>query len=189
MSRTGAIGAAVRGHRAAVRGHRAPVRYVSFPESSGVSESRNRIVELAATPHLLFLDADAVPRPGWADALVRALGGGHTLVGARILPRWPRGAPWLLRSTLGSELLGNLDCGETPRPLSRVMGTSFGADLERLAAAPFAACRDSTLNSLRSNPTLWWAGGEPQAPHTDVLCSESGELRRPGGLTQPTAQA
>jgi hypothetical protein len=130
MSRTGAIAETVRAHPG--------VRYVAFPESSGVSESRNRIVQLAETAHLLFVDADAVPRPGWAAALTRALAAGHTLVGARIVPRWPARPPWLLDTAPARELLGNLDCGDAPCLLPRVMGTSFGVDLERVAPAPFS---------------------------------------------------
>lgn len=131
MSATDAIEKVVRGHRRA--------EYVSFAESRGVSNSRNRIVELAQTRYVLFLDADAVPRPGWAAAFADALAHARpTLVGARILPRWPRRPPRLLESTVALELLGMLDLGPEPCELPRVMGTSFALDRERLPSdGPF----------------------------------------------------
>ncbi|MFL5820776.1 MAG: glycosyltransferase family 2 protein [Solirubrobacteraceae bacterium] len=117
------------------------LRYVRFKESSGVAESRNRIVALAETRYLLFLDADAVPLHGWANALLAAFGAaeGVALVGARIIPGWPQHAPRLFDTTIALELLGMLDLGFEPCELPRVMGTSFAADRERLPRAePFS---------------------------------------------------
>ncbi|MDQ6751711.1 MAG: glycosyltransferase [Actinomycetota bacterium] len=116
------------------RARREPVRYVRCPESSGVAESRNRIVGLTETRYLLFLDADAVPRPGWAGALAGAFAGGErvALVGARIVPVWPHAAPPLFTTKIGLELLGMLDMGLERCELPRVMGTSFAVDRERL---------------------------------------------------------
>jgi GT2 family glycosyltransferase len=110
------------------------LRYVRFHESSGVAESRNRIVQLADTRYLLFLDADAVPLPGWAHALAGAFDAADrvALVGARIIPIWPRTAPPLFTTTIALELLGMLDLGAEPCEIPRVMGTSFAVDRERL---------------------------------------------------------
>ena len=110
------------------------LRYVRCPECTGVAESRNRILGLAETRYLLFLDADAVPLPGWAHALAGAFGAADrvALVGARIIPIWPRTAPALFTTTIGLELLGMLDLGGEPCELPRVMGTSFAVDRERL---------------------------------------------------------
>lgn len=116
------------------------LRYVPFPESSGVAASRNRIVELAETRYLLFLDADAVPLPGWARALAGAFDAADrvALVGTRIVPFWPRTAPALFDTTIALELLGMLDLGTEPCELPRVMGTSFAMDREQLPhAEPF----------------------------------------------------
>jgi GT2 family glycosyltransferase len=116
------------------------VRYIRFRESSGVAESRNRLVEAADTRYIIFLDADAVPLGGWADALMNAFGADErvALVGTRIVPAWPRRAPALFTTTPALELLGMLDLGPTPCPLPRVMGTSFAVDRELLPRpAPF----------------------------------------------------
>src|SRR5438552_4198453 len=45
------------------------VRLIRYPDSRGVSDSRNRLVALVETRYVLFLDADAVPTPGWAEAM------------------------------------------------------------------------------------------------------------------------
>lgn len=122
------------------RGRPDRVRYVGFPESSGVAESRNRILELADTRYVLFLDADAVPLPGWATAMADALAAADdvALVGARILPLWPGPPPPLFTTTLGLELLGMLDLGRQALDVPRVMGTSFAVDRQRLPRpAPF----------------------------------------------------
>src|SRR3712207_6609174 len=86
-----------------VRGRGEGVRYVRCHDSRGVAESRNRLLALADTRYLLFLDADAVPMPGWADSMAAAFDNedGVALVGARIVPRWPHKAPPLFTSTIG----------------------------------------------------------------------------------------
>jgi GT2 family glycosyltransferase len=123
-----------------VRGRRGSVHYVRFRESQGVAESRNLIFRLASTRYLLFLDADAVPLPGWAEAARGAFDAAANvvLVGARIVPAWPRRAPPLFNTTTARELLGMLDLGDEPCELPRVMGTSFAIDRERLPSSePF----------------------------------------------------
>src|SRR5262249_45094742 len=46
----------------------AHVRYDHYPQSGGVSHSRNRCVALASTRYVTFLDSDAFAEPGWARA-------------------------------------------------------------------------------------------------------------------------
>src|SRR5829696_7289939 len=45
------------------------VRYLPAPDSTGISDSRNRAVAAAHTRYLLFVDADAIATPGWAAAM------------------------------------------------------------------------------------------------------------------------
>jgi GT2 family glycosyltransferase len=121
---------------------RAPsVRYVPYRESQGVSDSRNRLVELVETRYLLFLDADAVPRPRWALAMRESFDQGDNVavVGARCLPVWPGKVPFLFESTPAQDMLGMFDLGEEPRDVPRIMGTSYAIDRERLpAGSPFS---------------------------------------------------
>lgn len=134
MSKGGAI-------RAAAEDRSEHVRYVAFPESGGTSDSRNRIVELAETRYLLLLDADAVPGPGWAEAMRGAFERSERvgIVGARILPVWSKPPPPLFRSTPALDFLGMLDLGPDPLLVPRVMGTSYALDRTRLPSErPFS---------------------------------------------------
>lgn len=137
------------------------VSYIRFPESRGVVDSRNRIAQEASSEIVLFLDADAVPQPGWAAGVARAFAEDPRLamVGARILPAWPRRPPPLFTTAVAQELLGMLDLGERPMRLPRVMGTSYALHRARLppgrAEAPFA-------ESLGRRPGRLLSGEEVQ---------------------------
>lgn len=122
----------------AVRAHPEKVHYVSFPASAGVADSRNLIVDTAQTRYVLFLDADAVPLPGWAEAAAGAFDAGDrvAMVGTRIVPAWPRPAPPLFTTAIAQELLGMLDVGTEARTIPRVMGTSYAVDRELLPRSP-----------------------------------------------------
>lgn len=123
-------------HVEEVMAARPAVRYVRFRESQGLSESRNRVVELAETRYLLFVDADAVPAPGWAAAMRRGFADDVAVVGARCLPVLPQAVPRLFTTAAALDLLGMFDLGEDPLSVPRIMGTSFALDLERLPAKP-----------------------------------------------------
>lgn len=116
------------------------VRYISYPESSGTSDSRNRLVELADTRYLLFLDADAVPRQGWAQAMRRGLDRDEriAIIGARCLPVWTGAVPMLFETGPALDMLGMLDLGSEPLEVPRIMGTSYALDRERLPDPPFS---------------------------------------------------
>ena len=65
----------------ALRAAHPGVRFLEEPEK-GAAAARNRGVAETSAPHLLFLDADCVPCPGWIAAARRAIGaaplvGGH----------------------------------------------------------------------------------------------------------------
>jgi GT2 family glycosyltransferase len=114
----------------------ANVDFVSFGQSSGVSQSRNECARRADTRYLLFLDSDAVPEPGWAEAMRRGLDRDRAaVVGARVLP--PGRLPTLFDTATASDWLSFFDLGDDPRPVPRVMGTSYALDLERTGPDPF----------------------------------------------------
>jgi GT2 family glycosyltransferase len=111
---------------------------VALPRSRGVAESRNEAVRRATTRHVLFLDSDAVPEPGWADAMGRGFEQDRVaIVGARVLPDWERTPSALRRSATASDWLSMFDLGTDSMPVPRVMGTSYAIDRERLGEAPF----------------------------------------------------
>jgi mycofactocin glycosyltransferase len=115
------------------------VRYVAAPESRGVSDSRNRAVEGARTRYLLFLDADALPSPGWAAAMRRAFDRADrvAVVGARCPARWTDRPPRLFRTALAGDFLSLFELGDEPIDVPRIMGTSYAIDLERVPPDPF----------------------------------------------------
>jgi glucosyl-dolichyl phosphate glucuronosyltransferase len=114
------------------------IELVRLRESRGVSQSRNECMRRAGTRYVLFLDSDAVPEPGWLEAM---RGGFEqpqvAIVGARILPAWPRRPPLLIDSLTARDWISMFDLGDEPQPVPRVMGTSYALDRERVGEAPF----------------------------------------------------
>jgi mycofactocin glycosyltransferase len=114
------------------------VEVVRLPDSRGVSQSRNECVRRAGTRYILFLDSDAVPAPGW----LAAVRGGFdeprvAIVGARVLPAWPRRPPPLIDSVTARDWISMFDLGASPRPVPWVMGTSYALDRDRVGDSPF----------------------------------------------------
>lgn len=126
------------GIRRVAEARRDAVRYIAFPESRGLSESRNRLVEAVGTRYLAFVDADAVPAPGWARALRRAFEEDDRLavVGARTVPCWPGRRPKLFDTGPAFDLLAMFDLGSKRLDVPRIVGTSFALDRERLPSDP-----------------------------------------------------
>ena len=96
---------------------------------SGLSAARNLSLAEAEHDHVLFCDADALVRPGWALAMHEALSKpGVAVVGSRILPRWTGQAPLLARSRVVRDQYSIYDLGAGTEPVSRVVGAGFGVD-------------------------------------------------------------
>lgn len=124
---------------ARVSAERAPrVRHHAFPESGGVSHSRNRCIELAETRYVTFLDSDAYADPGWLTAQRRRLAEDRVAIaGSRILAAWEAPPPRLMHSVTASDWLSLFDLGDEPIDVPRIMGTSYAVDRERLPDPPF----------------------------------------------------
>lgn len=117
----------------------AAVSYVHAPDSVGVSDSRNRVVGLVDTRYLLFLDADAVPAPGWAAAMRGGFDRAPdaAVVGARCVARWTDRPPRLFKTGFAGDFLSLFDLGSEARDVPRIMGTSYAIDLSRVPDQPF----------------------------------------------------
>lgn len=114
------------------------VEVVRFRESRGLSHSRNECLRRVQTRYVLFLDSDAVPEPGWLAAMRAAFDQPEVaIVGARVMPAWPRRPPPLIDSVTARDWISMFDLGPEPRPVPRVVGTSFALDRERVPPAPF----------------------------------------------------
>ena len=85
----------------------------------GLSHARNRALAEARAPVIVYLDDDAIPRPGWLPALLAPFVDARAAAaGGRIVLRFPGGAPpppWL--SPELSCLFSAFDAGDTPRIL------------------------------------------------------------------------
>ena len=117
----------------------AAVRYVAAPDSRGVSDSRNRALRAVRTRYLLFLDADALPTPGWVASMRGAFDRAErvAVVGARCPARWTDRPPRLFRTAFAGDFLSLFELGDEPLDVPRIMGTSYAIDLERVPPDPF----------------------------------------------------
>jgi mycofactocin glycosyltransferase len=125
--------------QAAAQARGEAVRLIRYPNSRGVSDSRNRLLADVETRYLLFLDADAVPTPGWAEAMRRRFDEDErvAVVGARCLPHWPNSPPLLFDTAPAGDFLSFFDLGPEQLEVPRIMGTSYALDRERLPPQPF----------------------------------------------------
>jgi GT2 family glycosyltransferase len=90
-------------------------------ETPGISNARNVAIAQANSPFVAFLDDDAIARPGWLDAILRAFdqfGADVGAVGGKVNPLW--GAPrpaWLHEHLLS--YLSVIDWGRETREITR----------------------------------------------------------------------
>jgi GT2 family glycosyltransferase len=113
-------------------------RYIHFPESGGVSHSRNRLAREAQTTHVVFLDSDAFVEPGWLEAMARRIAEPDVaVVGARILPEWERTPGALMTTATASDWLSLYDLGDQPLDVPLIIGTSYAVDLSLAPDPPF----------------------------------------------------
>lgn len=102
-------------------------------EPCGISRARNTAIRACKTETLLFIDADAIPDPGWAASLAGTLLQDEVgIAGGRILPEWHRPPLLISKARIVFEQYSMLDFGNGVLPVPRVVGASFGIHLERL---------------------------------------------------------
>ena len=140
------------------------VTYDFFPQSGGVSHSRNRCVEIAPTRHVAFLDSDAFPEPAWLERLGARLDDRDVaVVGCRILGEWERPPGRLMQTVTAADWLSLLDLGDEPLTVPRIIGTSYAIDRERVKTPPF-------------DERLGRKPGWPLAMEENQLCDDAREL-------------
>lgn len=113
------------------------VRYVAFPESCNVSHSRNKLFSETQTRYLNYLDSDAIPEPGWLDAIVDAFASDVAVVGSRIVPLWSSKPPLLFDTAPAADWLSCFDLGSKRIDVPRIMGTSYAVDRNKFDRPPF----------------------------------------------------
>ncbi len=117
------------------------VKVHHVPGSSGLGESRQRGLEASERRLVAFLDADAVPRRGWRDALLAAVAPDDVAVaGGPVLAVWPeRRPPALFRTQAAGDFLSMLDLGPEQLDVPRVLPGNMVVDRELTGADVFAA--------------------------------------------------
>jgi glycosyltransferase involved in cell wall biosynthesis len=104
----------------------------------GLSAARNLSLKEAAFDQILFCDADAVARQGWAAALQAGLDAADVaIVGSRILPRWSGRPTILARSGVVLDQYSIYDLGTENNEVHRVVGAGFGLDRTKYPAQMF----------------------------------------------------
>lgn len=96
------------------------VRYVHEPRT-GVAQARNRGVDEARGAHVIFLDDDELPAPGWLAAFAEAAAQGAPAVFGAVEPRFSEDPPPALRAPLD-------------RIFSRRLPAAPGAEVQHLRA-------------------------------------------------------
>ncbi len=186
MSRTSAI-------RELASSFDARLRDEHYESSTGLSDSRNRLVELAETRYLLMLDADAVPEAGWAVSMRAAFDrqADAAVIGGRCLPEWTDGHPRLFTTAPALDFLGMFDLGDEPVRVPRAIGTTFTIDLERIPAdPPFATELGRRPDSLLGHEEIAYCLGV-QSKGWSVWYEPTSVVRhhvRPGRASWPWMQ-
>lgn len=136
---------------------------VESEEARGLSGARNTGIRVACGDVLVFLDDDAVPRPGWLRALTAPLADPTVAgVGGRAEPAWERGGrpPWLpeeLDWVVGCSYRGQAT-GDVRNPIGCSMAFraevfervgGFATELGRVGKIPLG-CEETELG-LRVN--------------------------------------
>ncbi|MEP6239326.1 glycosyltransferase family 2 protein [Erythrobacter sp.] len=109
-----------------------PLRVIADACGS-LSAARNIALKEARYDHILYLDADALPQPDWAQKMSNALEQeGVAIVGGRILPGWEHSPPFFTRANVVLDQYSMLDLGQKDGPATKVVGASFGVDRSKV---------------------------------------------------------
>jgi len=96
-----------------VESHRASIPNLRIvPETEpGLSHARNRGMAEADASFIAYLDDDAIPEPGWLDAMLSAFEDDEAdAVGGKVEPYWSGQRPWWISEAF-YPLLGGVDYG------------------------------------------------------------------------------
>jgi len=104
-----------------------------------LGEYRQRGVDACGTRYVAFLDADALPRSGWLEALHRAVSrDGVAVAGGPVVPVWPSvRIPKLFRSSAAGSFLSMLNLGIHEQYVPRVLPGNMAVDLNSMSTDMF----------------------------------------------------
>ncbi len=127
------------------------LRVVRVEQETPLGFARNLGVETSTTRFVAFLDSDAVPRPGWLEALCAHLGEDDVAaVGGPVLPVWPESrAPVLFRHSASAQhFLSMFDLGNQTISVSCVLPGNMAIDRKVMESLPFDSAAGRQVGSL-----------------------------------------
>jgi len=144
-------------------------------ETTALSPARNLAIQACETEHLLYIDADARPRPDWARALSETLSRpGVAIAGSRILPDWEGRPLFPTRSAIVREHYSLLDLGEDTMEVEKVFGAGFGIDCAKLGPdAYFDTALGRTAGTLLGGEEIDLCRRARGAGYSVVYCGGS----------------
>ncbi len=117
--------------------HRIDFTRINIPAIS-LSYARNQAIENCQTSILLFIDSDAIAEPNWAEMMLKAFKDSEAaIVGGKIVLMWKAKPPLLAKSNIVREQYSCLDLGDDLMPSPKVIGASFGVNLNKLGKLAF----------------------------------------------------
>jgi len=115
-----------------------PVEYLYVPEP-GVSHARNQAIDRITARFTAFLDDDAIPQPGWLNALIEtfeAISPMPGAVGGRVFLQWTTNQPaWMPDDLLGIYSL--FDLGDEVRRFKAANSCNIAFPTEIIRKFPF----------------------------------------------------
>lgn len=106
--------------------------YIQIPDIS-LSFARNYGTKNTKNNFILFIDPDAIASPNWAHEMISGLRKKDiAIAGSRIIPKLLSKPNFLFKSNIIKEQYSLLDLGYDNKLTKRVIGASFGIDIEKL---------------------------------------------------------
>lgn len=116
------------------------LRYTYFPNSIGLSDSRNKGVTLSKSDFVVFLDADAIPKRNWLKSILSAFKfyKNTAVVGGKIVPSWPkRTLSFIRKANQSGAFYSCLDLSSKLIKVQRIIGANFAINKRLLGFIKF----------------------------------------------------
>ena len=102
--------------------------------STGLSDGRNKGIEVSKYDYVAFTDPDCVVEQLWLKNLCETLNLKAAIVGGKVIPRWLSKPPSVIRnSKLAWATLSLIDIGDSVVEVAKIVGANFAIDKKVLA--------------------------------------------------------
>lgn len=101
------------------------INYIYTPPR-GLSDARNKGVEISKKDIVAFTDSDCIVDKNWADNLLRTFDKDVAIVGGKILPKWLSIPNKILyNSAIAQGFYSSFDMGEETKMVDQIFGANF----------------------------------------------------------------